>query len=499
MNRELPKEEVKFFYSLHHIQMDEIVFYNGAGAAADKKHEAAFGYLASVHTTKTYQQLRTCPSSAGGAVCLGVGNGSHTVVALPDKPLILVYLYGKETPEQRIPIPEVLSCLELISDPSTEEGTYLLGGSVSGRLYVWSLHSGLLLSVKQPHYQALTHIACHSGFVATASKDSRVVVQTVVSLLVTSNGKPFSILTEHTLPVTSLLFNRGFNNDLKLYTSSLDSTVRCFSLSMDKASLVTTFVAPGPVTALAADPAFRSLYLGLDSGAIRILPLYTTNPKTHVIEAVGGLGKIVTLKEDVDLLDTITSHSEAHKGTPVIITQLQVSFDGTMLVSGDSLGSVFVVDISTKQVARKLKELNGPISNLRLWTARFDDERFERKVGVDKGLVRTIPVLKRTVCEESDLHAQKLLIKFTDETLANSKEHTFNFDSWAAQVKSEEMAFTNVSGVDSNIIGENVVLGATAEETKTLRRKLAEREGDLSQLRAKYDELLKEYSEAVTK
>lgn len=479
--------------------MDEIVFYNALGDSRDKKHETAFAYLASVHTTKTYQQYRTCPSSLNGAVNVSVGNGSHTIVALPDKPMIHVYLFGKETPEQRIPIPETMSCLELFNDPETDIPTYLLGGSTSGRLYIWSLNSGLLLSVKQPHYQALTHIACHSGFIATGSKDSRIVIQTIVSLLITSNGKPFSILTDHTLPITSLIFNKGFNNDLKLFSSSLDSTVRCFSLTMDKANLISTFVSPSAVTSLASDPAFRCLYLGLDNGSIRSLPLYTTNPKTHVIESVGGLGKIVTLKDDVDMLDTITCHADNHKGVPVSITQLKVSFDGTILISGDSLGSLFIIDISTKQISRKLKELNGPISNLQLWPIRFDDERFERKVGVDKSLVRNIPILKRNICEEQDLQNEKLLVKFNDNVINESKHHEFNFDDWSKQVKTEEMAFTNITNVESNIIGENVVLGVTSEEVKNLKSKLEDRDNELVQLRSKYDELLKEYSEAVTK
>lgn len=479
--------------------MDETVFYNALGDRNDKKHDTAFAYVSSVHTTKTYQQYRTCPSSLNGAVSTSVGNGSHTIVALPDKPLIHVYLFGKETPEQRIPIPETISCLEVINDPETDIPTYLLGGSVSGRLYIWSLNSGLLLSVKQPHYQTLTHIACHSGFIATGSKDSRIVIQTIVSLLITSNGKPFSILTDHTLPITSLLFNKGFNNDIKLFSSSLDSTVRCFSLTMDKANLISTFVSPSPVTTLACDPAYRCLYLGMENGNIRSLPLYTTNAKTHVIEAVGGLGKIVTLKDDFDLLDTITCHSDHHKGAQVSVTQLKVSFDGTLLISGDSLGSLFIIDISTKQISRKLKELNGPISNIELSPIRFDDERFERKVGVDKSLVRTIPILKRNICEEQDLQNEKLIVKFNDNVINESKKYEFNFDTWVDQIKAEEMVFTNITNVESNIIGDKVVLGVTAEEVKTLKGKLEDRDNELAQLLSKYDELLKEYSEAVTK
>lgn len=479
--------------------MDEVIFYNAGGDPKDKKHDTAFAYLTSVHTTKQYQQYRTCPSNLNGACNLSIGNGSHTITALPDKPLINVYLYGKETPEQRIPIPEVMSSLAIFNDPKTDLPTYLLGGSVSGRLYIWSLNSGLLLSVKQPHYQALTHIVCKSGFVATGSKDSRVVVQTMVSLLITSGGKPFAILTDHTLPISSLMFNQGFNNDLKLYSSSLDSTVRVFSLTLETAKLVTTFVSTHPVTSLTSDPAFRCLYFGMDNGLIRIVPLFKTNPKTHIFEAVGGLGKIVTIKEDFDLLETITCHQDAS------VTQMKISFDGTLLISGDSKGHVFIIDISTKQISRKLKDINGPISNLEIWRIKLNDERFERKVGVDKSLVRQIPTLKRNICEEADLQNEKLIVKFSDNVLKESKKHEFNFDSWLDQVKEEEMVFTNTTNVDSDIItehngsGSSVVIGANAEQVKSMKKQLKEKNDELSALRAKYDELLKEYSDAVTK
>ncbi|GMM31340.1 chromatin-binding/pre-rRNA-processing protein [Martiniozyma asiatica (nom. inval.)] len=487
--------------------MDEIIYYNSVGNPADKKHDTAFSYLSSLHTTKTYHQYRQSPSAINGAVNLSIGNGSHLIVALPEKPIIHVYLYGKEQPEQRIPIPETLSSLAICNDPLTGMPTLLIGGSISGRLYIWSLNSGLLLSVKQPHYQSLTKIVCHSGFIATSANDSRVVIQSLVSLLMSSDSsieKPFAIISDHTLPVTSLLFNKGLNNDLKLYTASNDSTVRCYSLSSTSAQLTTTFVAPSPVTSLAADPAFRALYFGMANGNIRSVPLYTTNSKTHIFEAVGGLGKIVTLKNDPDMLETFNCHAEHHK-SEVSINQLKVSLDGTLLVSGDSKGSLFIIDISTKQISRKLKDLTGGIANLDLFPAKLDDDRFERKSGVDKSLVRSIPILKRVLSEQKDLFKENLILKLNSDVVGDSHKNSFDLSQWLEMVKEEEMVFTNFTSVDSSVLNHEVaasgtaVLGVDSNRLQDLQSELEQKEKAFNELRSKYDELLKEYSDVVTK
>lgn len=492
--------------------MDELVYYNATGNPEDKKNLTSFSYLSSLHSTKIYHQYRQSPSSANSSVNLSIGHGSHLLVALPEKPILHVYLHGKESPEQIIPLPEVLTCLTCYRDSENpQKPTLLLGGSVSGRLYVWSINSGLLLAVKQPHYQPLTYIAAYSGFIATGSKDSRIVIHTLNTIFMNANvndtdtnDRPFATITDNTLPITSLVFNRGLNNDVKLMSSSLDSTVRIYSLAAaSKAELLTTIVATGPVTALATDPAFRALYLGLADGQIRSVPLFKVNPKTKVIEAVGGMGKIVTLKPDVDNLETFTCHQDQHKpATDVSVTQLKVSFDGTLLVSGDSKGSLFVIDITTKQVRKKLKDLVGEISTIELWTADLADGRFEN-TGVDKNLKRTIPVLKRSIAEPADLSGEKLTLKLTakpETTATTTTASPWDFDSWIDQAQSEEKVFANLSAVDSHTLGNTgFSLNIDKNTIRDLKKELQDKDSTYAELKSKYDELLSEYTAALSK
>jgi WD40 repeat protein len=44
------------------------------------------------------------------------------------------------------------------------------------------------------------------------------------------------------------------------------------------------------------------------------------------------------------------------------VTAVNLSFDGSLLVSGDASGEVFVWDIGSHQVLRKLKEQNGKLN-----------------------------------------------------------------------------------------------------------------------------------------
>lgn len=491
--------------------MDELIFYNAKGNPEDKKHLTAFAYLSSLHTTKTYHQYRQCPSNPNASVNLSIGNGSHLLVALPEKPILQVYINGKESPEQFIPLPEILTSLEIYNS------NLLLGGSISGRLYIWSLNSGLLLSAKQFHYQPLTHITTFSGFIATGSKDSRIVIHSINSLFNSnSNDKPLAILNDHTLPITSLNFTKSLNNDIKLISSSLDSTVRIYSLSnINKIDLITTIIASNPITSLTFDPAFRSLYLGLDNGIIRSVALYKVNPKTKIIENVGGLGKIITLKPDTDLHETFTCHKDnLNNVNDLKITNLKISFDGTLLISGDSHGSLFIIDITTKQIRKKMKNLVGEITNIELFPISIDDKRFESSSNNNtKLLMRTIPVLKRSIMEEKDLANQKFTMNLNSITgnCSSNNESNLNlgsnlvFNEWLNKVQEEEEVFLNFSSVDSEQInsrGNNntgVSFNVDKNAIKDLKTELADKEAAYTELKEKYNLLLAEYTSSVSK
>lgn len=130
-------------------------------------------------------------------------------------------------------------------------------------------------------------------------------------------------------------------------------------------SLLTTFILPDSVECITKDPSNRALYVGLSNGLIRTIPLYQINPHTSVLESIGGMNKIITLDQDPNLKNTFVPHQQQqqqNEGKQILVTKLEISLDGTNIISGDSQGRVFVSDIVTKQVVKSFNACNSSIS-----------------------------------------------------------------------------------------------------------------------------------------
>ncbi|OBA18372.1 uncharacterized protein OGAPODRAFT_74587 [Ogataea polymorpha] len=235
------------------------------------------------------------------------------------------------------------------------------------------------------------------------------------------------------------------------------------------------FVAQHPIQSIAADPAFRCLYIGLTNGTIRMIHLFQASPQTQIWEQVGGFGKIITLKDDTDLRETFTNHQIGENP----VTKIAVSFDGTQIVSGDSNGKVLVLDVATKQTVRTLKQLAGPVSTLKLF-------RLEANTVSNSALktaVRTIPVLKRNLVEDSDLQKHEVHRKFTDfESLQQ-----LDLESFLDTVKSEQRWFHNFTGVDSTV----------KQNKENVRSELEELKESYASMKSKYDALYDEHSKLL--
>ncbi|KAH3668840.1 hypothetical protein OGAPHI_002595 [Ogataea philodendri] len=451
--------------------MDEVLFYNSVGDPA-KKHSTSFGFVSSTRSTQQVGQYRQCYSANNGTVLTGINGENKIISACHSKALVHVYILGKESPEQTIPVPEELICLELCPHPNSTDAWLLVAGAVSGRIYVWELDSGLLLAVKESHYQSVSVIKYVKGYLVSGGADSRVVVWKVLDMMSDSH-KPYAIYTDHTLPVTDLLVTTGLVNDLKVWSVSRDQTIRCHDLTSQ--TLVTTFIAQQPVSSITADPAYRSLYVGYEDGTIRMVNLFDAPSKTQIWEHVGGYGKVITLKDDPELRETFVSHQAEGNS----ITKLEISFDGSQLISGDSKGKVLVSDVATKQIVRTLKPLAGAVSTLKLFRIKSDSLKY----APTKSSVRGIPVLKRSLVDEPELQRHVVFKKFEKA----DKAPEFNLERFLDITKSEAKWFTNFTNVDSTVKKEKEV--DTAEIDRLREANAA--------LRQKYDELYETHSKLL--
>lgn len=304
----------------------------------------------------------------------------HIFANQSQKSLLHIYSHDKEGVEQKIVLPEKLSCIQI-----SPNGTWLAGGGFSGRLLLWELKSGNLLYARSTHYQEITCIEFtqDESCIITGSKDSRVQVWNIVDLvdlmMLSDEVKPMVTWSHHTLEVTGLYVGYGNSYDCRVFTSSADSTIRSYDLRTK--SLLTTYSLPEPVVALTVDPLERVIYAGLASGKIRMLSLYEAGQSGH-IEVQGGAQRIVTVPAESDAF--LRQHEAA-------ITCMKVSLDGNILVSGDANGHIFSWDVLTKQVLRKFRPHRGSISGISVIS------RLKPLANEPKKQIVHIPVLKRVL------------------------------------------------------------------------------------------------------
>lgn len=495
--------------------MDELVFYVGQGDPNDKLSQESVALVALAHSSHQYAAFRAADCPQNGAVLTGVGAGERLFVAVPEKALINVYSWGKEGVDQRMPVPEPLTCLALVHHPrpaqnnSTEAPKHnlpayrvpwlLAGGSKSGKIYVWELSSGNLLCVKEAHYQQVSVLqfsACGT-YLVSGGHDARCMVWRTLDLaLVYDNAaetavKPYAAFSDHTLPVTDVLVSEaGLSNDLKVYTVSRDNTLRVYDIATRKQ--LSTFVLPYGIECITKDPANRALYVGLSNGFIRTVPLYQINPNSGALEAVGGSDKVVTLDQDPSLLQTFLHHQDG-VSADTHVTRIAIAMDGATIVSGDSAGRIYISDIVTRQVVKTYTPCNSAISAIFTYSAPIDVGNAQKTVnGANKDKKhRLLPNLKRVLTDTSaaDHSINVEIAKDSDTDLYSS-----DFDAWLQKKAQEELEFKNLSDVNSQVIINGAIVdGNDSARVTELEEKLARLSQAYTDLRANHEVLLEEH------
>jgi pre-rRNA-processing protein IPI3 len=329
-----------------------------------------------LHSGAPISSFKQSSSSVNG---LQVTDG-HIFASQSEKTLLHIYAHNKEGVEQKIVLPEKLSCIKV-----SPKGNWLAGGGHTGRLLVWEIKSGNLLFARDTHYQKITCIEFtqDESHIVTASSDSRVHVWNLVDLvdLISdmSEVRPVVTWSDHTLEVTGLYVGYGKSCDCRIFTASADSTVRSYDLRTK--SLLTTYSLPEPISALTVDSLERVIYAGSISGTIHMVSLYEVNSYSGHLEALGGAQRIISVSANSDT--SLRQHETS-------VTCMRLSMDSNVLVSGDASGNILSWDVLTKQVLRKFRPHKGAITGISVKSNL-------KQLSDSKKQVPHIPVLKRIV------------------------------------------------------------------------------------------------------
>lgn len=457
--------------------MEELVLYGTLAAAGasgprnpqkiksgQQNHNNSSILVCDLHSGTPYQTFKNVSLPRGSTLQAVHATHDRVFSVQHNSSVLLVYHWGRDSATQTIVLPEKLAVVKI-----SPAGNWLIGGAQTGRLYIWEVMSGNLVAIREKHYQEITVIEFgrDDSLVFTGSKDSTVLGWRLYDLVNSGECQPvYSWNKVHSLEITGVRLGYGLRN---VYTSSLDNTLRCWDLERNE--LVSTYILPEKIKAIAVDPAERAVYAGLINGDILIVSRYKLNAATGMVEGPKGNNEKITLtyqNNNEILLKRPDSDTKAS------VTCLDISFDGTVLAAGYSDGQAYTWDITTKQVLRKLTPQKEAVSSIQIvsrlrksvscgtkLTSNGNSNLMAKKKNDTSAEIFKLPIFKR-ILDEKENESHNVWVKFTDLPKGEVDE--------VAKVKAKVAKFVKKSlgGASTKVTkSSTAVLAARVKELET--------------------------------
>ncbi|CAN1197458.1 Protein ROOT INITIATION DEFECTIVE 3 [Linum perenne] len=230
---------------------------------------------------------------------------------------------------------------------ANSEGTYLVGGGLSGNIYLWEVATGRRLTKWRAHLRGVTCLVFNEddSLIVSGSEDGSVRVWSLAMILddqqkdKASNLHEYSF-TGHTLRITDLVIGFGGGNAIMI-SASEDRTCKVWSLS--KGILLRSVVFPSQIDALALDPGEFVFYAGGRDGKIYVAALSNSSSSSK--------------SQWAHIIGSLSSQSEA-------VTSLAYSANGNCLLAGSENGLIRVWNPKNNNVIRIFKHAKGPVNNI---------------------------------------------------------------------------------------------------------------------------------------
>ena len=167
---------------------------------------------------------------------------------------------------------------------------------------------------------------------------------------------PLRSLSNHRAAVTAVVFGHSASVNNIAVSASKDNT--CVVWDYHSGEALHTFLLSHSPLCLALDPADRAAYAGYEDGTIQFLDFYNQ----------GGLNQ--TLHDPVAQLAPTQPPAStiwaAQDHPPTAILCLQISYEGTRLLSGHRDGKVHPWDVGTGKFEKHLVDFSAPVTNLQM-------------------------------------------------------------------------------------------------------------------------------------
>ena len=306
----------------------------------------------------------TFKKSVSDQHCLAI-NSSHIFAAQKQKAVIHVYNRAKGNQEATIPFPERICSVTLAAT-----GTILVVGLEGGGILLWELTTGRLVTTPQAHLQAVNvvEVDITSNFLLSGSKDSTVLVWSLLDLLSFSQGntfdddgrKPRHTLSAHKSAITALATGHSAATTNIAVSTSKDQTAIIWNYQLGQ--MIRLFLLPAAPLCVALDPADRAAYTGYDDGSVQFIDFFAATSQSSLVST-----------HDLTLLSTPLQPPPTSRWTrPAALNtdavlSIALSFDGTKILSGHQSGKILAWDISNGSIASNVADFTGaPITNLKL-------------------------------------------------------------------------------------------------------------------------------------
>eukprot|EP00250_Pteridium_aquilinum_P003858 c14132_g1_i1 orf=283-1290(+) len=233
----------------------------------------------------------------------------------------------------------------------TNNGVYIAGGGMSGKVYLWEVSSWSLLTSWTAHHKGVSCLVFSDddSLLISGADDGTVLVWPLIRIVDISEGTqatpPFMSKlflyrwSGHRAPVTSIISSAGGSNAV-VVTASLDQTCKVWGLGTGK--LLQSIKLQSAIISIVLHPNGQ-LYAGTAAGKISICSLDLWYPPSFS-----------------DVAKKPFSEIAAHSSS---VTALSLNEDGVTLISGSEDKLVRVWDTRAGGIVKE-RAIKGPVTNL---------------------------------------------------------------------------------------------------------------------------------------
>jgi hypothetical protein len=223
-------------------------------------------------TGNTHRAYKSVPATAAHAPCFVGANG--TLLVPQDQNALFTFSLTMQQPLRKDILAEKLTALA-----ASPCGRLLVGGALSGCIYVWHLGSGEMLRIIKGQLRRIQCVAFSpdGGFFASASVDSTCKVYRT-DRAIRGEG-PQCTISAHTLAVNACAF---FRSAPYIATASSDRSCRVHDVLTG--TQIVSLNLDSPAMCLAVPFADDRLVVGCGSGAVYFASLYEADDEQRLVK-----------------------------------------------------------------------------------------------------------------------------------------------------------------------------------------------------------------------